>query len=210
MNTILIGTQNPGKLREFVRLLDGLPAVRLVTPNELGLSDDIPETGQTYAENARLKAAALAQASGLITLGDDSGVEVAALNGAPGLYSARFAGAGASDADRRQKLVHELRQVPAPRTARFVCVVTVAVPSTKGLELRDFEGVCPGEIVLAERGGGGFGYDPVFYLPEYGATMAELPDAVKDQVSHRARAVQAVRPYLQSLLLQPPAAGPGG
>jgi XTP/dITP diphosphohydrolase len=160
----------------------------------------VPETGDTYADNARLKAVALAEASGRVTLGDDSGLEVAALGGRPGLYSARYAGPGASDADRRQKLLQELGQRPPPRPARFVCAVAVAVPSEAGgVGVRDFEGECRGEIALEARGQNGFGYDPVFLLPAYGLTMAELPEAVKNTLSHRARAVQAALGYLRRL-----------
>ncbi len=194
--TILIATNNPGKLVEFEALLGGLGA-RLTTPGALGLVMDVAETGATYAENARLKAAAMAQASGLLTLGDDSGLEVAALDGRPGLHSARYAGPGASDADRRRKLMHELRQVPPPRLARFVAVVAIAHPA---LGLRDFEGSVEGEIILEERGTGGFGYDPLFFMPAYQATMAELPEAQKNRLSHRGRAVEAARPYLAGLL----------
>jgi XTP/dITP diphosphohydrolase len=198
-NKLVIATNNPGKRREYEALLAGLPAT-LVLPSELALEADVPETGATYAENARLKATALAEASGLATLGDDSGLEVAALDGRPGLYSARYAGRGASDADRRQKLLQELRQVAPPRPARFVCVVAVAVPGEGGgVVVRDFEGDCRGEIALEARGSSGFGYDPVFFVPEYGRTMAELPEALKNTLSHRARAVQAARAYLQAL-----------
>jgi XTP/dITP diphosphohydrolase len=193
---LLIATNNTGKRVEFEALLAGLDA-RLVTPAALGLALDVEEIGTTYAENARLKAETLARASGLLTLGDDSGVEVAALGGRPGLHSARFAGPGASDADRRQKLMQELSQVPAPRAARFVCVVAVAHPAQG---TREFEGVVEGEIILEERGTGGFGYDPLFFLPEYQATMAELPEAVKNRLSHRGRAVEAARAYLAGLL----------
>jgi XTP/dITP diphosphohydrolase len=194
--TLLIATNNPGKQVELEALLAGLGA-RLVTPAALGLAMDVAETGATYAENARLKAEALAQLSGLPTLGDDSGLEVAALNGRPGLHSARYAGPGASDADRRRKLMHELGQVPAPRPARFVAVVAVA---QSGLPTREFEGVVEGEIILEERGEGGFGYDPLFFLPEYQATMAELPEATKNRLSHRGRAVEAARAYIAGLL----------
>jgi XTP/dITP diphosphohydrolase len=199
MNELIIATQNPGKLREFRDLLAGLAAdtaVSLVSPAERGIDLEVEETGTTYAENASLKAVALAQASDLVALGDDSGLEVAALNGAPGLYSARYAGLGATDADRRRKLLHELRQVPAPRPARFVCVIAVAQP---GGAVRLFEGDCLGEVALAESGSGGFGFDPLFYLPERGVTMAALSEAVKNTLSHRARAAQAAMPYLLEL-----------
>ena len=196
MTDLLIATANPGKLHEFGELLAGLPA-RLLSPADLGLDGDVAETGETYAQNARLKAEALAAASGLITLGDDSGLEVAALDGAPGLFSHRYAGPGAADADRRRKLLEALKFVEPPRAAQFVCVLAVSVP---GGETREFEGITYGEIALEERGTGGFGYDPVFYLPRQGATMAELPPELKNQLSHRARAVQAARGYLEALL----------
>jgi XTP/dITP diphosphohydrolase len=196
MTNLLIATTNPGKLHEFSELLAGLPA-RLISPADLGLDGDVAETGTTYGENARLKAEALTAASGLITLGDDSGLEVAALGGAPGLFSHRYAGPGATDADRRRKLLDALRHVSPPRAAQFVCALAVCVP---GAETKMFEGITPGEIALDERGTGGFGYDPIFYLPDLGATMAELPPELKNQLSHRARAVLAARSYLEALL----------
>lgn len=195
MLQLLIATNNRGKLHELLPLLDDVP-LHLVTPHDLGLRLEVEETGTTYAENARLKAAAFAQASGLLTLADDSGLEVDALGGAPGVYSARYAGAGASDADRRARLIRALRVVPAPRPARFRCVMAIAQP---GGAIACFAGVCEGEIILEERGTHGFGYDPLFLLPEHGCTMAELPSAVKNQVSHRARAAQAALPFLHQL-----------
>jgi XTP/dITP diphosphohydrolase len=211
MIRLLLATNNPGKLHELVPLLSDLP-LHIVTPHALGLHLDVEETGTTYAENARVKAVAFAHVSGLLTLADDSGLEVDALSGAPGIYSARYAGEGvplnwrpsadavagneASDTDRRAKLIHVLRQVPAPRPARFRCVIAIAQP---GGAIDYFEGVCAGEIILEERGASGFGYDPVFYLPEHGCTMAELPSAVKNQMSHRARAAQAARLFLHKL-----------
>ena len=211
MLQLLLATNNPGKLHELLPLLDDMP-LHIVTPHALGLHLDVEETGTTYAENARLKAVAFAHASGLLTLADDSGLEVDALSGAPGIYAACYAGEGAplnwrtsadavagneaSDADRRAKLIHVLHQVPAPRSARFRCVIAIAQP---GGAIDYFEGVCAGEIILEERGASGFGYDPVFYLPEHGCTMAELPSAVKNQMSHRARAAQAARLFLHKL-----------
>ena len=195
MLQLLIATNNRCKLHELLPLLGALP-LHLVTPHDLGLRLEVEETGTTYAENARLKATAFAQASGLLTLADDSGLEVDALGGAPGVYSARYAGEGASDAERRARLIHALRAVPAPRPARFRCVIAIAQP---GGAMQCFEGVCEGEIILQERGTHGFGYDPLFFLPEHGCTMAELPSAVKNQVSHRARAAQAARPFLHHL-----------
>jgi XTP/dITP diphosphohydrolase len=196
MASILVATNNRGKVRELEETLANLKE-ELVTPADLGLSLEVAETGQTYAENARLKAVAFARVSGLIAIGDDSGLEVDALSGAPGLHSARYAGPGASDADRRAKLIRELRDTPAPRPARFRCVIAVARPTG---DVRVFEGACEGEIILEERGTNGFGYDPVFFLPGYQRTMAELPPEVKNQISHRARAAHAALPYLLSLL----------
>ncbi|MCC7359914.1 MAG: RdgB/HAM1 family non-canonical purine NTP pyrophosphatase [Anaerolineales bacterium] len=197
---LVLATHNSGKRREFLALLPNLGA-ELVLPDDLGLHADVPETGDTYAANARLKAQALAEASGLVALGDDSGIEVECLGGAPGLYSARYAGHGASDADRRRKLLHEVRQFPRPWLARFVCVICVAVPQAGGgLSLTEFEGECRGEISPVARGSNGFGYDPIFWLPDRGATMAELPEDVKNTLSHRGRAVQAAESYLRALM----------
>lgn len=196
MKKILVASNNKGKLRELLPILNHLSA-EVLTPRDIGLNLDVAETGATYEANARLKAEAFARASGLLTLADDSGLEVVALNGAPGVYSARYAGEGATDADRRKKLVEAMRPFPAPRRARFRCVIAIATtPET----IQPFEGICEGEIVLEERGTGGFGYDPIFFLPERGATMAELPEAVKNQISHRARAAQAAFPFLKNLL----------
>lgn len=196
MVKVLVATNNRGKVRElaeiFADLKDGL-----LLPADLGITLDVAETGQTYAENARLKAVAFARASGLISMGDDSGLEVDALAGAPGLHSARYAGLGATDADRRAKLIRELRDIHAPRPARFRCVIAVAQPNGN---MQLFEGICEGEIILEERGSQGFGYDPIFYLAEYQRTMAELPPEVKNQISHRARAARAALPYLTALL----------
>ena len=198
---LLLATLNPGKRREFLALLAALPADQLRLPADLGPDVAVPETGQSFADNARLKAAAYAHASGLPTLADDSGLEVDALDGAPGLYSARYAGPGASDADRRRKLLHELRHIPPPRPARFVCAVAVAQPLPYGrLDVVEFLGEVLGEIALAEHGENGFGYDPLFYIPDRGATLAELPDSIKNQISHRARAFQSALPHLQSIL----------
>ena len=200
MNQLLIATNNTGKVNEFHELLKET-GIELVMPAAIGLNLEVTEDGQTYAENAAKKAAAFAQASGLISLADDSGLEVDALDGAPGLYSARYAGPGASDADRRRKLLHELRHIPPPRPARFVCAVAVAQPLPYGrLDVVEFLGEVLGEIALAEHGENGFGYDPLFYIPDRGATLAELPDSIKNQISHRARAFQSALPHLQSIL----------
>jgi XTP/dITP diphosphohydrolase len=197
MRKLLIATNNPGKLQEYADLLDGLP-VALTSPAQEGLSLAVDESGTTFAENAILKARAYAEASGLPTLADDSGLEVDALGGAPGVRSARYAGEGASDEDRYRLLLHNLREVPAEgRTARFRCVVAVVGPEG---DVHTAEGRCEGVIGFEPRGTHGFGYDPVFYMPDRGQTMAELPPAVKNRISHRARAAQAALPTLRRLL----------
>lgn len=193
---LLIATHNRGKLREYAALLDGLP-FELVTPDDLGLNLSVVESGDTYAENARLKATAYAQASGLLALADDSGLEVDALDGAPGVRSARYALGG--DADRVTALLRALEATGAPRnawTARFRCVIVVAAPDGQTWEK---QGTCEGRIIDTPCGHGGFGYDPVFFIPDHGCTMAELPADEKNRISHRARAVQAVRPVLEML-----------
>ncbi|HEY57100.1 MAG TPA: RdgB/HAM1 family non-canonical purine NTP pyrophosphatase [Anaerolineae bacterium] len=195
--SLLIATTNRGKQAEFRQLLRGLH-VRLLFPQDLGLSLQVEESGQTYAENAALKARAWAQASGLLTLADDSGLEVEALDGAPGIYSARYAPQPqATDADRRRHLLRNLARHPRPWKARFRCVLAIAEPQGP---VHFAEGVCPGEIIPEERGEHGFGYDPIFLLPEQGKTMAELTPAEKNRLSHRGRAVQAAWPLLMALL----------
>jgi len=194
MVRLLIATLNPGKVKEYEELLAGLP-LELTYPPQEGLDIEVAETGESFAENARLKAAAYARASGLLTLADDSGLEVDALGGDPGIRSARYAGKGASDEGRYRLLLEKLREVPwEERTARFRCVIAVATPEG---QIRTAEGTCEGIIAFAPRGEHGFGYDPVFYFPEYGMTMAELSPATKNKISHRARAAQGVRDILE-------------
>ena len=197
MSKILVATQNAGKLEEIQALLDDLP-VELITPTQLDLDLAIAETGSSYAENAALKAVAYARASGLLSLADDSGLEVDALDGQPGLHSARFAPwPGASDADRRALLLEKLHLKPRPWSARFRCVVAVASPSG---EVQFAQGICLGEVIPEERGANGFGYDPIFFIPEMRKTMAELDMAEKNTLSHRGRAVQAAVPILLKIL----------
>lgn len=192
---LLIATHNTGKMREFTQLLAPLEA-ELRFPVELGMELEVPEDGATYSENARQKAMTYAGVSGLLTLADDSGLEVDALNGAPGLHSARYA--PGSDADRREALLRDLRGVPwEQRPARFRCVVAIATPVGETYET---EGVCEGLIALEPAGQEGFGYDPIFYLPGHGRTMAQLPQAEKNRISHRARAVEAALPTLRRLV----------
>jgi XTP/dITP diphosphohydrolase len=197
MAKLLLASGNPGKLREIQALLADLGA-EIVLPRDLGIHLEVVEDGSTYAENAAQKALAFAQASGLLTLADDSGLEVEVLDGAPGIYSARYSPKpNATDADRRIHLLQQLRDFPFPWRARFYCTVAMAIPAGK-VELA--VGICPGEIIPVERGNDGFGYDPIFLLPELGRTMAELTMQEKNTLSHRARAIQAARPLLRELM----------
>ncbi len=197
MHTILIATNNKGKVDEIKALLDGLD-LTLLTPADLGIALEVTEDGQTYTENAARKAAAFAQASGLIALGDDSGLEVDALGGQPGLHSHRFCPIpNATDADRRKYLLERLCDKPRPWTAHFRATVAIALPSG---ELKLAAGQCEGEIIPDERGSNGFGYDPIFFIPELGRTMAELEMNEKNRLSHRARAIQNAIPILEDVL----------
>jgi len=197
VNKLLLATNNKGKLRELRAILADLP-FELLSPAEIGLNLDVPEDGVTYIENATRKALAFQRSSGLTCLADDSGLEVDALNGAPGLHSARYSSKpGATDSDRRAYLLKNLQGQPRPWIARFRA--TVAIADTHG-NVQTAEGTCPGEIIPEERGTGGFGYDPIFLLPEPGLTMAELGEETKNRLSHRARAVQAARQILLSLV----------
>jgi XTP/dITP diphosphohydrolase len=195
MRRLLLATNNPGKVREFRRLLDGVP-FEVVTPGEIGISVEVEEGGETYAENAGLKARAFADAGGCMALADDSGIEVDALNGQPGVRSARYGGPGLDDAGRVEKLLEATRDVPdEDRAARFRAVVAVVGP---GGRERLFEGVVEGRLLRAPRGGGGFGYDPIFEV-EPGRSAAELDPEEKDRVSHRGKAVRAAAEYLRGL-----------
>lgn len=197
MPRILLATNNPGKVREIQALLNDLD-VELFLPADIGLELHVAEDGQTYAENAAFKALAFACASGMTALGDDSGLEVDALGGKPGLYSHRFAPwPNASDADRRAYLLQQLQGKPRPWTARFRATVAVATP---GGEVRYAMGECEGEIIPDERGTNGFGYDPNFLIPALGRTMAELSMDQKNRLSHRARAMMNARPILLEVL----------
>jgi XTP/dITP diphosphohydrolase len=194
---LLLATNNPGKIAEMKALLGGLD-LDLLTPASLGLDLEVAEDGQTYAENAARKAEAFARLGGLAALADDSGLEVDALAGRPGLHSHRFAPqAGATDADRRAYLLQNLHGKPRPWTARFRATVAVAAP---GRETRLAAGTCEGEIIPEERGTNGFGYDPIFLVPEFGRTMAELTMDEKNRLSHRARAVKNAIPILKEIL----------
>ncbi len=196
-NKLLIASNNPGKIKEIKAILSQFSDI-LLTPKDLGLDLKVDETGDTYAKNAQLKAQAFLKASGIPTLADDSGLEVAALDGAPGIFSARFSPKpNASDADRRSHLLMQLMEKQQPWKAHFHCTAVLALPSGSTVERT---GHCFGIIIRQERGTGGFGYDPIFYVPEYSATMAELPSDVKNRISHRALALFAMIPIIQSQL----------
>jgi XTP/dITP diphosphohydrolase len=193
MQRLLVATGNPGKLSEIQFLLEGTN-ITLTTPDRIGVSLTVVENGNTYEENASLKASAFARASGLVTLADDSGLEVDALGGHPGIRSARFSPLpNATDADRRAYLLNLLHDHPRPWTAHFHCTVAIATPEEK---MYFAQGNCAGEVVPVERGTNGFGYDPIFLLPEIGLTMAELSMNEKNRLSHRARAIKAAIPIL--------------
>lgn len=190
---LVVATRNPGKVREFRALLADLPLELLPAEG----APEVQETGTTFAENAALKARAIARWAGCWALGEDSGIEVDALDGRPGVYSNRFAGENSTEGERNSRLLELLEGVPAERrTARYRAVVAIAAPDGR---LWLLEGKCEGVLLTTPRGTGGFGYDPLFYLPERGCTMAELPLSEKNRISHRARAMHAARAVLERL-----------
>lgn len=193
ISPLLLATTNQGKQRELRSLLTGLP-LRLITPAEVAPGLEVAETGSTYAENALLKALAYHSATGLPVLADDTGLEVDALDGAPGIHSARFSPQpGATDADRRALLLKTLAGKPRPWLARFQCAVAVVLPES---EPAIFQGSVEGEIIDVESGEHGFGYDRLFWIPAVGKTMADLDLEEKNNFSHRALAVKKAIPYL--------------
>lgn len=190
---LLLATNNKAKVREYRVLLEGIPC-EIITPAELGITLDIDESGETFEENASLKASAYSSMSNLTALADDSGLEVDALGGEPGVLSARYAGEGVSDRERIEYLLTKLTDVPwEQRGARFRCVIAIASPDS---EVTLCQGECPGIIAFEPKGTGGFGYDPVFYLPELNKTMAELSMEEKNQLSHRGKAAREARNIL--------------
>lgn len=197
MPKLLIATNNAGKVAEFRQLLDGC-GWELITPAHAGIDIEIEETGQTYLENATIKAVTFAKASGLTSLADDSGLEVDALDGRPGILSARYAGPDRTDAERATALLEELADVAGKdRTARFRCVIVIA--ETDGT-VQAVEGTVEGRIAREPRGENGFGYDPIFELSGRGMTAAELPASEKHAVSHRGAAAREARTVLENML----------
>ena len=195
MTTLVIASGNAGKVREFGQLLADLGLETRPQPDGL----EVEETGNTFAANARLKASAVARATGCWALADDSGLSVDALGGAPGVHSARYA---ESDSARIERLLRELGEAgahdPASRGACFTAALALANPT--GDVVLEVEGICPGQILAAPQGEGGFGYDPVFFVPEAGLTFAEMPHSQKANLGHRGRAFAALKPQLQALV----------
>jgi XTP/dITP diphosphohydrolase len=197
--SLLVATRNEGKVEELQQLLNDLP-LELYGLSDFRNVETVPETGESFIENASLKAAGYATQTGFLTLADDSGLEVDALGGAPGILSARYAGEGASDADRTVRLLAELSNIPAAkRSARFVSAVAIA--NSDGRILNVSVGTCEGHIDFAPHGSGGFGYDPVFIPSGYDKSFAELKSAIKNQISHRAHALSAAREFLRTLTI---------
>ncbi|MHB8621107.1 MAG: non-canonical purine NTP pyrophosphatase [Chloroflexota bacterium] len=193
MRRLLIATRNLHKVQEYRALLAVLPFT-LTSLADAAIAEDVEETGETFEANARLKAERYRDLSGLLCLADDSGLEVDALGGEPGVHSRRWAGDGIADAERNRLLLARLSGVPDERrTGRFRCVIAIAEP---GLATAVVEGRCEGRMAWAPWGGHGFGYDPLFIVPELGHTLAEVPAETKNQWSHRARAALAARPLL--------------
>lgn len=193
---VLLATQNSGKVRELVELLAD-EEIEVLSLKDVPAWQEVEETGATFAENAAIKARVGVEKTGFITLADDSGLEVDALNGAPGVYSARFAGEPKDDERNNDKLLALLENVPdEQRTGRFRCALVVATP--QGDEYLT-EGTVEGKILRQRRGTGGFGYDPLFSIPDFGRTMAELSLAQKNKLSHRAQAFRKAVPILENL-----------
>ena len=196
---LLVATGNQGKLKEIRKLLEN-SAIEIVGLDQLMNPPEVVEDGATFADNARKKAREMAQFSGYLTLADDSGLVVNALNGAPGVYSARYADAQSDDTANNEKLLATMDTVvDEKRQAAFHCVVALAWPDGR---CETYDGQVSGLIMRAERGAGGFGYDPLFMVPEYGKTMAELPLEIKNRISHRGTALRKVIPLLQELANQ--------
>ena len=189
MQKLVVATGNPGKLKEIQEYLTGLPWKLELKPQEL----DIEETGTTFIANARLKASEVAKALGKWSIADDSGLAVDALNGAPGLYSARY---GKTDEDRINRLLKELGD-RENRQAKFVCAIAIANP--EGRIVLETEGICPGEILTSPKGDGGFGYDPIFYVPAEAKTFAQMSSETKSKISHRGVAFARLMPDLKTL-----------
>lgn len=191
---LIAATKNKGKLEEIAQLLSLLP-YDVVSMAEVGIDDDIEENGSTFEENALIKANSVWKITGDTVIADDSGLEVDYLGGAPGVYSARYAGEGATDEDKNRKLLEALAGVPADkRAAKFVCVIAVVFPNGNSLAVR---GICEGYIATEPAGDNGFGYDPLFYVPEIGLTVAQMEADLKNNISHRGNALRKIEEHLE-------------
>ena len=197
MKKFVVATKNKGKLKEIAEILDGLN-LEVVSMEQVGVDEDIEEYGSTFEENALIKAKEVYKRTGELVMADDSGLEVDFLNGAPGIYSSRFAGEGASDEDRNNKLLAMLKDVPFEnRKARFVCAIAVVLPDGSHFTVR---GTCEGYIAFEPIGTNGFGYDPLFFLPEYDKTAAQLEASKKHEISHRGKALKLMLEQLKERL----------
>jgi XTP/dITP diphosphohydrolase len=194
---VVIATRNPGKFREIKAILSSLP-LKFLSLEDFSDLPEMVEDGVTFAENAGKKARTIADLTGRPTIADDSGLAVDALQGRPGVFSSRYAGEKATDQERYQKLLKEMTAIPeGQRQAKFVCAMAVALP---GGQMEVVEGECRGHITFAPRGNHGFGYDPIFFVPEFGRTMAELEPQEKNRISHRARALEKLKSLLPAFL----------
>ncbi|MGI6777689.1 MAG: XTP/dITP diphosphatase [Acetivibrionales bacterium] len=196
MKKFVVATQNRGKIEEIKEILKGL-ALEVLSMGEVGINKEIQEDGKSFEENALIKAREVYRVSQEIVMGDDSGLEVDYLNGAPGIYSSRFAGEGATDRDRVNKLLDMMKGVPfEKRTARFVCAAAVVFPGGSFFTVR---GTCEGYIALKAAGENGFGYDPVFFLPDYNMTIAQMEPEEKNRISHRGKALRLMLKELKKI-----------
>ncbi len=194
---LIAATKNKGKLEEFAQLLAQFP-YEVVSMGQIGIVEDIEENGSTFEENALIKARSIWKVTREAVIADDSGLEVDYLDGAPGIYSARYAGEGATDADKNRKLLNALKDIPADkRSARFVCAIAVIFADGASLTVR---GVCEGTIATEPAGTNGFGYDPLFYVPEFGMTIAQMDSDIKNSISHRGNALRKVVEGLERIM----------
>ncbi len=197
MNKLVAATKNKGKIKEINEILSGFP-FQVISMEELGITQDIEENGSTFEENAMIKAAEIHNITGETVMADDSGLEVDYLNGAPGIYSARFAGEGATDEERNIKLLSMLEGVPfEKRKARFVCAIAVVMQNGKSFTVK---GICEGYIGTGPKGKNGFGYDPLFFMPEFNMTTAQLAPEEKHEISHRGKALKLMAERLKDIL----------
>jgi len=201
MTKLLVATHNQGKVVEFAEMLADMK-IEWLSLDDVGVTQDVEETGSTFQENSILKARTYAAETGLLTLADDSGLEVDALAGAPGVYTARYGGVGLTAVQRYKKLLADIENVPIhQRTARFRCAIVLSAPD--GTILGASEGVCEGMIAQTAVGEGGFGYDPIFFIPQLQKTFAQIPAEQKHKISHRGQAVRQIEPLLRSILRNP-------